>query len=325
MKSFAIISVLAIAATLFIGYNNYSATSDYDMFLARYGKSYNSVDEYEFRKALFDNAQKFIDEENAKGHSYTLAMNEFGDWTDEEYNRMLGFKGESHSKHPENPLNSVEDNKKTIDWQAEGVVSEVKNQGSCGSCWAFSAVGALEAAHAIHGDGEVQQYAEQQLVDCDKACNGCNGGEMYDAFAYYESVGACHEKNYPYVAYDQCCDAELCDDDSSPISSHELHLNNSPAFIRKQLVYGPHSLGVAAGNDAFRYYSSGELDDPNACGDRLDHGVLLVGYIAERKAWKVKNSWGPKWGEAGYIYIKDVPSSKSGVCGVNLEISRPII
>lgn len=295
------------------------------MFLAKYRKSYTSVNEYEFRKAIFEKSQKIIDEENAKGQSFTLAMNQFGDWTDEEYRSILGYMRTRPHVKPANWGMEVPKSDETIDWVAKGAVSAIKNQGSCGSCWTFSAVGALEGAHAIAGNGDIQQFAEQQLVDCSKNGNyGCNGGEMYNAFAWYKTHGACFEESYKYTAKNQQCADSKCANDSKPISSYNLIEKNDPSIIHAELKHAPHSLGVEAGNSIFRYYSSGVIKS-DSCGHNLDHGVLLVGYDAERDAWKIKNSWGTSYGEKGYVYVADNHKVSYGYCGVNMEISRPIL
>lgn len=304
-----------------------SADSEYEAYLASYGKSYNSVSEFEYRKSIFYAAKEFIEAENAKGNSYTLGLNKFADWTLEEFKQLLGYRGDSHCI--DTAYEKVEAKAdETIDWEAKGAVSHVKNQGSCGSCWTFSAVGSLEGAHAIASGfpTPVQEFSEQQLVDCaDNGNYGCNGGEMYLAFEWYQSHGACFEEDYPYTARDGTCKDSSCSSDSAPISDSVCYVNNDPSRIHSELEHGPLALGVAAGNQYFMYYKSGVLDNEN-CSGGLDHGVLLAGYIAERDAWKVKNSWGPDWGESGYIYLKDNHKAGTpGVCGVNEEISRPIL
>lgn len=324
MKYIAVIALVAVAASVLVSFSSTSA-SDYDLFLAKYRKNYTSLNEYEFRKAIFEQTQKLIEEENSKNNSYKLAMNHFGDWTEEEYRSILGYKRTRPHVKPSNWGMQVPKSDVTIDWVAEGAVSPVKNQGSCGSCWTFSAVGALEGAHAIANNGKVQEFAEQQLVDCSKNGNyGCNGGEMYNAFAWYKSHGACFEENYKYVAKNQVCADSKCTSDSKPISSYNLFEKDDPSILHAELAHAPHSLGVEAGNSIFRYYSSGEIDS-DKCGHRLDHGVLLVGYDAKRDAWKIKNSWGTGYGENGYVYVKDNHEVSYGYCGVNMEISRPIL
>jgi C1A family cysteine protease len=323
MKAALVIVGLTLLAGLFI-VNYQPSDGEYDMFVAKYRRNYNSVDEYAMRKNIYYKAKEFIQAENSKGQSYTLGINKFADWTLEEFRATMGYKSTtSHVKSADWGA-EVPKSDKTIDWTAAGKVSRIKNQGSCGSCWAFSAVGALEGAHAIASNADVQEFSEQQLVDCSKNNNGCEGGEMYDAFTWYQENGACFEENYKYDGQDRKCRHKTCTSDSKAISSHELYETNNPTIIHEQLLKGPHSLGVAAGNPIFQYYESGEVANKK-CGHALDHGVLLAGYDAGRDAWKVKNSWGSGWGEDGYIYISDDHKKGYGYCGVNMEISRPII
>lgn len=252
-------------------------------------------------------------------------MNKFGDWTQEEKLRIMGFKAStSRQSLPANYGKTVRKADASIDWTAKGVVSPVKDQSHCGSCWAFSAVGALESAFAIRCDGPktVQQFSEQQLVDCETDDQGCNGGEMYHAFNYYKSHGACFEEHYPYEGTDNACRSTSCETDTQHISAYNLITNNDPEEIYQNLVWGPHSIGVKADSDVFMYFSSGVIDD-DSCGTEMNHGVLLTGYIASTDAWKIKNSWGADWGENGYVYIKDNHTVSPGICGVNQEISRP--
>jgi len=328
MKTLSIIAILAIVATVFVTYSG-SSYNSFELFLAEHKKNYNSVNEYEFRKAVFEENQQVIDMHNTEGHSFTLAMNKFGDLTLEEFKNMLGYTPSKKHVAPKNYGMQVAKSDETTDWEAEGKVSPIKNQGSCGSCWAFSAVGALEAAHAIAGNSDIQEFSEQQLVDCSKTRynSGCNGGEMFSAFEWYQDHTACTEDDYPYHARDETCVDSGCSTSGTGagnVASHNLFEKDDPSILHAEIKHAPHSLGISAGNDYFRFYSDGELD-AEACPHSLDHGVLLVGYIAERDAWKVKNSWGTSWGESGYIYIKDNHKVSPGICGVNMEISRPIL
>eukprot|EP00488_Nonionellina_sp_1-RS-2012_P001320 TRINITY_DN211_c0_g1_i2.p1 TRINITY_DN211_c0_g1~~TRINITY_DN211_c0_g1_i2.p1 ORF type:complete len:210 (-),score=77.48 TRINITY_DN211_c0_g1_i2:52-681(-) len=189
----------------------------------------------------------------------------------------------------------------SIDWtdvDGKSYVSAVKNQGSCGSCWAFSTTGSIESRTAIKnqqtGDAIVT-LSEQQLVDCSKSYgnDGCEGGLMDYAFKYVEATGGlCSEDEYEYTGKDGTCQASQCTTLYDPIGSYSDVTADSETSLEAAVAAGPVSIAIEADQSAFQFYSGGVLD--GRCGDRLDHGVLVVGYGEDdsgEKYWKVKNSW----------------------------------
>jgi len=226
----------------------------------------------------------------------------------------------------------------SVDWVKDGAVTPVKNQGQCGSCWAFSAVGSIEGA-LFQKNGELVSLSEQHLVDCDKQDMGCNGGIMDNAFAFEEYEGGlCSEEDYPYAGRQTECQDQSCEDvPGSRIASFVDVEQKSTAALMEALSQQPVSVAIDAGGLAFQFYKSGVFDF--RCGSNLDHGVLAVGYGTEidedvpdddgKDYWLVKNSWGPDWGDAGYIKLArsegDSMEMKGGKCGVLLMPSRPIL
>jgi len=188
----------------------------------------------------------------------------------------------------------------SLDWRTKGKVSEVKDQGQCGSCWAFSTIGFLESQSLIKNNKN-QTFSEQQLVDCDKKTDaGCNGGLMQSALNYIADQGIEGEKSYPYKGRDETC-AYKKDSVIAKASNVQCYEDLNDISIKKYLTtVGP--LAIAVDANEFQTYDSGIL----ACsGSELDHGVLLVGYGSDKGKdyWIVKNSWGKNWGEKGFIRI----------------------
>lgn len=318
-------TIFVVVASVYVMNSLCESNTEFEGYIATYKRNYNTESEYNYRKAIFQQNKDLIEAENAKGHSYTLAVNQFADLTLEEFKAMQGLTPrDSTYTRPKGQATFSEVNHDSIDWTTLGDVTPVRNQASCGSCWAFSAVAAMESANAVAGKGLID-LSEQQLVDCDKKSSGCRGGEMFNAFQYYQKNGACSRESYPYTARDGTCKDKTCTVVIPPISSYILVEKDNSDLIHSNLAAAPLSLGICAGNTVWQFYSSGVVDS-KSCGSRLDHGVLLVGYCSVADAWKVKNSWGTGWGEKGFIRIKDDHGTNTaGICGINEEISRPIL
>jgi len=198
------------------------------------------------------------------------------------------------------------------DWRADGKVTPIKDQGQCGSCWAFSTVAFLESQNLIAG-GDSQTYSEQQLVDCDTAGvdQGCSGGLMHTAFAYFQSKGVEDDGNYPYTASDDTCAFNKKFVVKQKVSGIQCFENVDNDTLKDQLnTVGPLAIAVAA--DDFQSYGSGIL---TCMYSQLNHGVLLVGYGSEDGTdyWIVKNSWGGNWGEEGFVRVVTTAGENCGI------------
>ena len=211
----------------------------------------------------------------------------------------------------------------SIDWREKGAVTSIKNQGSCGSCWSFSSTGAIEGEYAIK-TGNLVNLSEQELIDCIRF-EGCNGGEMEDAFLYVKENMLCTDSEIPYEAVDDKCGG--CNDGIKIDDCVEVPSGNETA-LKMAVSRGPVSVAIEADTYTFQLYTGGILDS-NKCGTNLDHGVLVVGYGDEDGIpyWIIKNSWGTTWGENGYVRIKRSISGElnDGVCGIALQASYPVI
>lgn len=212
----------------------------------------------------------------------------------------------------------------SVDWVSAGKVSSVKNQGNCGSCWAFSATGAIESAHAIAKNTSPTDYSEQQMVSCDNRDSGCNGGLMDNAFTWAKNNGGmCTLAAYPYTSGDtgqtgSCKTTCSITTDAKP-SSYTDVTKNSDSALMSALNSKPVSVAIQANQPAFQLYKTGVLT--GTCGTNLDHGVLAVGYGTYTDGtdyYKVKNSWGTSWGMSGYVLIERGASQYGGECGILL-------
>jgi len=213
----------------------------------------------------------------------------------------------------------------SVDWVSAGAVTPVKNQGSCGSCWSFSTTGSLEGAYFIKY-GTLKSFSEQELVSCDTTDSGCNGGWMDTAFEWVtNNKGLAYEADYPYTSGSGTAPAcnmsgKYQDPNVAPASYTDVKAGSVSA-LQSAVAQQPVSIAIQANQPAFQSYSSGVLT--GRCGQRLDHGVLAVGYGTWTDGtayWKVKNSWGADWGMDGYILIE---RSDADLCGVLDAASYP--
>jgi C1A family cysteine protease len=309
------------ALSLFVLAN---ATYSFNSWAKFHGKQYAGATERDYRTSVFDANVKKIHYHNTHSNTWTMEINKFADLTAAEFKRLY--------TRPYTRVNNTLWNVPTtvlpasVDWTTEGAVTPVKDQGQCGSCWAFSATGAMEAANAVKNK-VLYNLSEQELVDCSvpEGNQGCNGGLMDQAFQYVVKNGLGTDKAYPYTA----TGPNACKNVSSVISLSGFKdvPQNSEVALMTAVVQQPVSVAVEADQSSFQFYSGGVMT--KACGTSLDHGVLLVGYgttSAGQDYYKVKNSWGADWGEKGYILLgRGDKFTQSGQCGIQMDPSFPVV
>jgi len=303
----------------------------------QHGKVYAALEEVQ-RMMIFKANLNYIAKHNAEAdmgvHTYELGMNEFGDMTHSEFKaKYLGFAGVNSSRvRDEVVLPAANDD--SVDWRTKGAVTPVKNQGQCGSCWSFSATGSMEGANFL-ANGKLVSLSEQQLVDCSRAegDKGCFGGLMDNAFEYViKNKGIDTEADYAYTAQGGTCNAAKEKKHAVTISSYKDVPTNNEEQLKAAVAQQPVSVAIEADQPSFQFYKKGVFS--GTCGTNLDHGVLAVGYGSETSGiikkttqdyWLVKNSWGPSWGDQGYIKLLRNGGAKQGQCGIAMQPSYPIV
>jgi C1A family cysteine protease len=295
-----LLAVMGAVSVLYNQTQTETTLTEFQSWKNKYNVKFESMFEEAYRERIFMENLAKINLHNANEHkSYEMGINQFTGLTQEEFvEQYLGTIVPTQTQAVESDeVVALGD----VDWTTQGAVTGVKNQGSCGSCWAFSTTGALEGLSKI-AYGSLQSFSEQQLVDCSGSYGNmaCNGGLMDNAFKYVRDKGIVHEDEYPYKGVKQACSK---DGGAFKVSGY-TDVNNCNT-LTTALTGRPVSVAVDATN--WSAYKSGVF---NNCATKLNHGVLLVGSTAQY--WRVKNSWAASWGENGYIRL--APGNTCGLC-----------
>jgi C1A family cysteine protease len=280
----------------------------------QFGKTYNGDSEDAKKAAVFEqNKQMWGQHESGAILGATI----FSDLTLEEFQQMpiRGF-GKGGNGLPKVGVHEYKGEAlaASVDWTTKGAVTPVKDQGQCGSCWAFSTTGGIEGSYQL-ATGNLVSISEQQFVDCSKANSGCNGGLMDTAFEFAEGTAIATEGSYPYTARDGTCKSSFTTGVAKGAVTGYKDVANSASGLQSALNSNPVSVAIQADQSVFQQYTGGVIS--SGCGSSLDHGVLAVGY--DGNTIKVKNSWGASWGVDGYVSID------ASQCGITTSASYPTI
>ena len=330
----SILGAMMLTSGLIMIFNHKKTAEDHidiawDHWKMTNGRLYGTSSDETYRKQIFVENYHHVKNTNSQKRSFTLGLNKFADITTSEFKQkyltLQTTQKQANVKHIDTSLLKSSGSR---DWVADGAVTSVKEQGLCGACWAISAAAALEGLAYLETK-QLMNLSEQQMIDCatwEKYQNkGCHGGFMDNGFKYSADNGMMQSADYPFTAEDGKCayDASKKITVNSGYSDVPLDDNDQlVAAIENQ----PTSTGIAA--DYLQLYMMGVFDEWDYCkGDKLNHGVLAVGYGTDSDTgklfYKVKNSWGEEWGEYGYFRLERREGPGEGLCGITKQASYP--
>uniref|UniRef100_A0A6B2L7P3 Peptidase C1A papain C-terminal domain-containing protein n=1 Tax=Arcella intermedia TaxID=1963864 RepID=A0A6B2L7P3_9EUKA len=334
----------------------------FEQYEQEYGKVYGTEQERLIRKKIFEEKlEEFKAHNSDPSKSWKKGVNHFTDLTDAEFKRMLGNK-HNRARNPSLEFSQVSQEQlkqyeaADVDWRTKGAVTDVKDQGSCGSCWTFATAETLESWWFLAGH-KLPVLSEQQIIDCTPNPNhcggtgGCEGGTVELAYDRIIAMGGlASESDYPYQGVDGTC--QFSGNTTNPaatLSGWKDLLSNDYASVMAAIQKGPLAISVDA--SAWSSYDSGVFSCDMSAPD-IDHAVQLVGYGTDSASgslfWLVRNSWSSGWGEDGYIRLQRFSSNNPcgedttpadgdgcsggpaevkvcGSCGILYDVCYPII
>ncbi|XP_066246123.1 cathepsin L-like [Euwallacea similis] len=301
-------------------YLNFCVSSS-DFIYEKEWQAFKNLHNVSYRSRHHENSRRQIFEQNVhkiKAHNvlyehgikgYKLGISPFADLTSEEYKALLNLR--NGERRTARSLFKIPENRsvipKSIDWREKGAVTSIKDQGFCGSCWAFSAIGSVEGQYFLKY-GKLLSFSEQQLIDCasEYGSKGCSGGLLNSGFQYIRDKGIEEEITYPYEMIDDVCQASTNLTITKIKDYVEIESLDEDALLAAVGIIGPVSVAIDASDFDLQFYKEGIYEGEVCSQTTLNHGVVIVGYGSAKGVdyWIVKNSWGGDFGVDGYIYMK---------------------
>ncbi|XP_052088272.1 procathepsin L-like [Mytilus californianus] len=321
---------------LFIGSSalhqiNQDLDREWLLFKKTYNKAYDNESEDRLRRYIWETNIQYIEHHNLAAdrgeHSYWLGLNHIADMSiDEVIEKMTGGMVPRNTSEGSTflPPNNVQIPSE-VDWRKKGYVTPVKNQGSCGSCWAFSATGSLEGQH-FRKTGKLVSLSEQNLMDCSSKYGnrGCNGGWVSTSFAYVKNNrGIDTENGYQYEGKVGNC-RYTKSNIGATITGHMMIKQGDENQLKEAVAtVGPVSACIDV-DENFQLYKRGVFNNPSCKPYPTNHCVLVVGYgtQSDDNYWLVKNSWGNSWGIGGYILMS---RNRNNQCGIATDAIYPLM
>jgi cathepsin L len=334
MQSISVLAVLAIAFSCALAID-VTLDREWNLWKKNNNKQYSGAEE-SARRAIWESNLNIVQNHNLQAdlgvYSFWLGMNKFADLTIQEFVKQMNGYNATKRAQRLTPSRVFEFNSNlgdlpdSVDWRTQGYVTPIKDQGQCGSCWAFSATGSLEGQH-FKATQKLVSLSEQNLVDCsqDQGNMGCNGGLMDQAFQYIQvNKGIDTESTYPYEAVDDTCRFNPANVGATDNGFVDVKSKDESALQQAVATVGPVSVAIDASHSSFQLYKKGIYHELFCSQTNLDHGVLAVGYGTDsgKDYWIVKNSWGTGWGDQGYIQMS---RNKRNNCGIATAASYPTV
>jgi len=330
MKALTLLALVAVGIALPV---DIDLDPQWEAFKSFHGKKY-AASEDGLRRLIWEENLKRVALHNLEAsigkHTYTLAMNEYADLSSEEFLKLvLGsciIPKRNNTQASAFLKSDYIQVPTSVDWRDKNLVTPIKDQKQCGSCWAFSTTGSLEGQHSKK-TGKLVSLSEQQLVDCsgDYGDYGCMGGLMDNAFRYIKANGGIDtEDSYPYEARDGKCRFKKENIGATVTGFTDIPQGDESALTQAIATVGPISVAIDASHFSFQLYHQGVYFERRCSSVRLDHGVLAVGYGTENGEdfYLVKNSWGVSWGQNGYIKMA---RNRNNNCGIATQASYPLV
>jgi hypothetical protein len=284
---------------------------DFENFVESFDKTYENALEYQYRLSVFLKNLKVIEKLNEASPG-VYGVGPFADLTEEEFNMERTCGGEWEESNFTKSVR-IDDS----DWRAKGAVTSVKDQGRCGSCWAFSATAQIEGEAFIKGKPLID-LAVQEIVSCDKKSSGCSGGDPATGFDYVKQIGGIQDqKSYPYTSGGGSTGNCKVDKSKFVVQlSGKQTVSGGESGLGKAL--GTHPVSICHQTGGWQHYSGGVM---TSCSSGGGHCTLAVGYASSGDYWIIKNSWAEKWGNKGYLYLKQ----GKNLCGITNHMSVSVV